>query len=90
MHFMDVMNFDVERIQRCDIHYATPDGRVIPFCTYNNFHRERIEQSFRVDPKVWTKIASVSPIGWRGPPCRGPCNLPQRLSPFKPVLGNFE
>jgi uncharacterized radical SAM superfamily Fe-S cluster-containing enzyme len=65
MHFMDVMNFDVERIQRCDIHYATPDGRVVPFCTYNNFHRERIEQSFRIDPKMWTKITGVSLTGWK-------------------------
>ncbi|MBN2733436.1 MAG: radical SAM protein [Methanomicrobiaceae archaeon] len=36
MHFMDNYNYDVERVQRCCIHYATPDGKLIPFCTYNS------------------------------------------------------
>jgi uncharacterized radical SAM superfamily Fe-S cluster-containing enzyme len=36
MHFMDRHNYDLSRVQRCCIHYATPDGRVIPFCTYNS------------------------------------------------------
>lgn len=26
--------------------YATPDGRIIPFCTMNNLHRENVEQKF--------------------------------------------
>jgi len=30
----------------CGIHYVTPDGRVIPFCTYNSFYREEIERRF--------------------------------------------
>ncbi len=46
MHFQDLYNMDLERIQRCGIHYATPDGRVIPFCTYNTLHRETIEKKF--------------------------------------------
>jgi len=46
MHFMDAYNFDLERVQRCVIHYAVPDGRIIPFCTMNNFHREEIEKKF--------------------------------------------
>lgn len=46
MHFQDLYNIDLERIQRCGIHYATPDGRVIPFCTYNTLHRETIERRF--------------------------------------------
>ena len=46
MHFMDPYNFDVERVQRCVIHYATPDGRIIPFCTMNNLHREEVEKKF--------------------------------------------
>ncbi len=56
MHFMDTMNFDVQRIQRCDIHYAEPDGRIVPFCTLNNFHREKIEHSFKVDSKEWLRL----------------------------------
>ena len=46
MHFMDPYNFDLDRVQRCVIHYATPDGKLIPFCSMNNFHREKIEKQF--------------------------------------------
>lgn len=46
MHFMDPYNLDLERVQSCGIHYATPDGRVIPFCTYNILYREGVERKF--------------------------------------------
>lgn len=46
MHFMDLYNMDLERIKRCGVHYATPDGRVIPFCTYNTIHRAEVERKF--------------------------------------------
>jgi len=46
MHFMDGYNFDLERVERCGIHYAVPDGRIIPFCTMNTLHREQIEKQF--------------------------------------------
>lgn len=48
MHFMDNYNYDVERVQRCCIHYATPDGRLIPFCTYNSgpVFREEVWKKF--------------------------------------------
>jgi uncharacterized radical SAM superfamily Fe-S cluster-containing enzyme len=46
MHFMDPYNFDLERVERCGIHYAVPDGRIIPFCTMNSLHREKIEKQF--------------------------------------------
>ncbi len=46
MHFQDPYNFDLERVQRCGIHYATPDGRIIPFCAYNTIHREEVEAKF--------------------------------------------
>jgi uncharacterized radical SAM superfamily Fe-S cluster-containing enzyme len=46
MHFMDPYNLDTDRLKSCGIHYATPDGRVIPFCSYNIFHRREIEQKF--------------------------------------------
>jgi uncharacterized radical SAM superfamily Fe-S cluster-containing enzyme len=44
MHFMDRYNYDLDRVQRCCIHYATPDGKLIPFCTYNSgpVYREQI------------------------------------------------
>ncbi len=46
MHFMDLYNMDLERIKRCGVHYATPDGRIIPFCTYNTIHRAEVERKF--------------------------------------------
>ncbi len=46
MHFMDPYNFDLERLERCTIHYAVPDGRVIPFCAMNTLHRPGVEEKF--------------------------------------------
>jgi len=52
MHFMDTYNFDFQRVRKCTIHYLVPDerfgGRVIPFCTMNNFHRPQIEKGLSV------------------------------------------
>ena len=46
MHFMDPFNFDQDRVKKCVIHYATPDGRIIPFCSMNSMYREGIEEEF--------------------------------------------
>ena len=46
MHFMDPYNFDLERVKRCTIHYAFPDGKIIPFCTMNSIHRARLERAY--------------------------------------------
>ncbi len=46
MHFQDLYNLDLERLQRCGVHYATPDGRIIPFCSYNTIHRSEVEERF--------------------------------------------
>jgi uncharacterized radical SAM superfamily Fe-S cluster-containing enzyme len=50
MHFMDSYNYDVERVKRCVIHYAAPNGLIYPFCAYNSgpVFRERIEKQFSV------------------------------------------
>ncbi len=50
MHFMDAYNYDVERVKRCVIHYAAPNGRIYPFCAYNSgpVYRERIERQYSV------------------------------------------
>jgi uncharacterized radical SAM superfamily Fe-S cluster-containing enzyme len=53
MHFMDKYNYDIERVQRCCIHYATPDGKLIPFCTYNSgpVYREQVWKKFAKKPE---------------------------------------
>ena len=50
MHFMDSYNYDVERVKRCVIHYAAPNGKIYPFCAYNSgpVYREKIERQFSV------------------------------------------
>jgi uncharacterized radical SAM superfamily Fe-S cluster-containing enzyme len=53
MHFMDPYNFDLERVQRCVIHYAVPDGRIIPFCTMNSIHRTEVERKLGTPIKEW-------------------------------------
>jgi uncharacterized radical SAM superfamily Fe-S cluster-containing enzyme len=37
--FMGAQNFQLERSQKCCIHVIQPDGKLIPFCNYNMFHR---------------------------------------------------
>jgi uncharacterized radical SAM superfamily Fe-S cluster-containing enzyme len=53
MHFQDPYNFDLERIQHCDINYSVPDGRIIPFCTMNTIHRARVEEKFSFPLDEW-------------------------------------
>jgi uncharacterized radical SAM superfamily Fe-S cluster-containing enzyme len=38
--FMDAENYQLERAQKCCIHIIQPDGKMIPFCNYNMFHRK--------------------------------------------------
>jgi hypothetical protein len=58
MHFQDLYNYDVERVRRCCVHYAVPDGRVIPFCAFNvipQIYRDKIQERFSVPQKQWEK-----------------------------------
>ena len=53
MHFQDPYNFDLERVQHCDINYSVPDGRIIPFCTMNTIHRPKVEAKFAISIEEW-------------------------------------
>jgi hypothetical protein len=57
MHFQDGYNYDIERVKRCSIHYATPDNRIIPFCAYNGgpLYREEVEKKFAIPIEEWKK-----------------------------------
>ena len=46
---------DLERVQRCCIHYAVPDGRIIPFCTMNSIHREKVEKDLSIPLDEWRR-----------------------------------
>ncbi len=54
MHFMDLYNYDIERVEKCVIHYATPDDRIIPFCAFNVFpeiYRDKSQKAFSTSLK---------------------------------------
>jgi tetraether lipid synthase len=57
MHFMDVYNYDVERVKRCAIHYAVPGGLIIPFCAYNSGpnYRDTIEKEYSIPLAEWER-----------------------------------
>lgn len=40
VQFLDAFNFDVRSVKRSCIHIVHPDGRIIPFDTFNMFYRE--------------------------------------------------
>lgn len=48
MHFQDSYNYEAERSQRCVVHYAAPNGKLYPFCTYNAgpYFRTQVEKQF--------------------------------------------
>jgi len=43
MQFLDAWNFDVRSVKKTCVHIAHPDGRIIPFDTYNLFYRPGLE-----------------------------------------------
>ena len=58
MHFQDLYNYDVDRVQRCCIHYAVPDGRLIPFCAFNvipQVFRDKTQKEFSIPAGEWEK-----------------------------------
>ena len=48
LHFQDAYNFVLDRVQHCVIHYAAPNGRFYPFCTWNSgpCHRYAVERQY--------------------------------------------
>ncbi|MEE2606031.1 MAG: radical SAM protein, partial [Thermoproteota archaeon] len=62
MHFQDKYNEDLERLQRCDIHYVTPDLRIIPFCAFNvipEWYRDRIQKKYSITVEEWEEREGV-------------------------------
>jgi len=58
MHFQDKYNQDIERLKRCDIHYLTPDNKIIPFCAFNVIpeqYRDAIQEKYGVPTEEWEK-----------------------------------
>ena len=58
MHFMDLYNYDIERVKRCCIHYAIPGGKIIPFCTFNVMpekYRDKDQKEHSLPIADWEK-----------------------------------
>jgi len=45
MQFIDAYSFDVRSVKKSCVHIVHPDGRLIPFDTYNMFYRDELEQT---------------------------------------------
>ncbi|MCG3161797.1 MAG: hypothetical protein JMDDDDMK_03011 [Acidobacteria bacterium] len=52
MQFIDAYDFDVRSVKKSCVHIVHPDGRLIPFDTYNLFYRDELEQT-RLAPLRW-------------------------------------
>jgi uncharacterized radical SAM superfamily Fe-S cluster-containing enzyme len=66
MHFMDLYNYDVERVMRCNIHYLMPDGRIIPFCTFNvlnDIYRDYVQKRYMIPLDEWKKLKGENTVG---------------------------
>jgi uncharacterized radical SAM superfamily Fe-S cluster-containing enzyme len=49
MQFIDAHSFDVRSVKKTCVHIVHPDGRLIPFDTYNLFYRDELEKT-RLEP----------------------------------------
>ncbi|MEM0154551.1 MAG: radical SAM protein [Methanothrix sp.] len=61
MHFQDEYTYDIHRVEKCDIHYAMPDGEVLPFCTFNVFpevYRDKVQKQYSIPSKEWQQTHS--------------------------------
>jgi uncharacterized radical SAM superfamily Fe-S cluster-containing enzyme len=45
MQFIDAYSFDVRSVKKSCVHIVHPDGRLIPFDTYNMFYRDDLERT---------------------------------------------
>ena len=55
---------EYKRVMRARVHYAVPDGRLIPFCTMNTLHRKEIEKQFAkpIEISQITPLADIKAI----------------------------
>ena len=44
LEFIDAASFDLRSVKKSCIHIVHPDGRIIPFDTFNLFYRDRLEE----------------------------------------------
>lgn len=55
MQFIDAYSFDVRSVKKTCVHIVHPDGRLIPFDTYNLFYRDGLERSRLAPLRQWAE-----------------------------------
>ena len=61
MQFIDAHSFDVRSVKKTCVHIVHPDGRLIPFDTYNLFYRDDLEQT-RLAPLRKNAETALAPV----------------------------
>jgi hypothetical protein len=59
-HFQDPYTYDLDHVAESNVHYALPDGEVVPFSAYNGFpslYRDRAKAEFAVSVDEWRERA---------------------------------
>lgn len=54
--FQDPYTYDLDHVAESNVHYALPDGRVVPFSAYNGFpalYRDRAKAEFSITVEEW-------------------------------------
>jgi uncharacterized radical SAM superfamily Fe-S cluster-containing enzyme len=73
MAFMDAVNFDVRVMKKSCVHLAQPDGRIIPFESFNLLYRDDrakilAKRRIEADALLGRSASHVIPIGTNGGP----------------------
>ncbi|MGC2325741.1 MAG: hypothetical protein WA604_03440, partial [Candidatus Sulfotelmatobacter sp.] len=61
MQFIDAHSFDVRSVKKTCVHIVHPDGRLIPFDTYNLFYRDNLEVT-RLSPLRTRAASALAPV----------------------------
>ena len=61
VQFLDAWSFDVRSVKKTCIHIVHPDGRLIPFDTYNMFYRDSLEHERLAPLRAAATSQSVRP-----------------------------
>ena len=69
--FQDPYTFDIRKLMKCCVEIATPDGRLIPFCSYNTVgYREDIKKELmlarareRIERHSTGGVSAASDVG---------------------------
>jgi uncharacterized radical SAM superfamily Fe-S cluster-containing enzyme len=60
MQFIDAYGFDVRSVKKTCVHIVHPDGRLIPFDTYNLFYRDNLERTRLAPLRAVAELAMAS------------------------------